>query len=246
MSSRAIPKTLSKTSKRTVVKNVPPKVVKESVPEQSVPEQSVPQPQQSEPQQSEPQQSEPQQLEPQQLEPQQVVNDQMTKQSRQVDEMKEKFDNLINTRMAQVTVLKNEILELKKMQKDFLLTVKNLSKKTKRKRPLVNEDGTPRKPSGFASPVVVSEMLYNFLAQFGVEKGQPIARTDVTRFVTQYIKDKNLQNPEHRREIVPDKVLKEIFGEPVEHKDPNDPSSPKVWTYLRMQKYLSSHFPKKQ
>lgn len=221
MSTRATPKTLSKTSKRTVVKNAPPQVVTEQ-----------PQPQ---------------------LQPETTVNTEQTEQAKQetsvmqqVDNMTKRFDALISARMEQLTLTKNELVELKKMQKEFLLTVKNLTKKTKRKRPLFNEDGTPRKPSGFASPVVVSDLLYKFLEQFGVQKGQPIARTDVTRFVTQYIKDKNLQNPEHRREIVPDKALREIFGEPVEHKDPNDLSSPKVWTYLRMQKYLSSHFPKKQ
>jgi chromatin remodeling complex protein RSC6 len=228
MSTRATPKTLSKTSKRTVVKNAPPQVVQESQPQTTV--------------ETQPQTTV-------ETQPQTTVTEQVKQETpvmQQVENMTKKFDTLITARMEQLTVTKNELLELKKMQKEFLLTVKNLTKRTKRKRPLVNEDGTPRKPSGFASPVVVSDLLYKFLEQFGVQKGQPIARTDVTRFVTQYIKEKNLQNPEHRREIVPDKALREIFGEPVEHKDPNDPSSPKVWTYLRMQKYLSSHFPKKQ
>jgi chromatin remodeling complex protein RSC6 len=230
MSTRATPKTLSKTSKRTVVKNAPPQVVKEAA--QAAQAAQATQATQATQAQVEQQTTE------------QVKEE--TPVMQQVENMTKKFDTLITARMEQLTVAKNELLELKKMQKEFLLTVKNLTKKTKRKRPLVNEDGTPRKPSGFASPVVVSDLLYKFLEQFGVQHGQPIARTDVTRFVTQYIKDKNLQNPEHRREIVPDKDLREIFGEPVEHKDPNDPSSPKVWTYLRMQKYLSSHFPKKQ
>jgi hypothetical protein len=31
----------------------------------------------------------------------------------------------------------------------------------------------------------------------------------------------------------------------MEPKDPNDENSPLVYTYLKLQKYLSAHFPKK-
>jgi len=83
------------------------------------------------------------------------------------------------------------------------------------------------------------------LSQFGVKKGDPIARTDVTKYITTYIKEKDLQNPEYRREILPDATLKKLFGEPLERKNPEDESSALVYTYLRLQKYLSPHFPKK-
>jgi chromatin remodeling complex protein RSC6 len=159
--------------------------------------------------------------------------------------MKQRFERLIKTRQEQILDIKKEIQELRKMQKDYEVELKNASKKSKKKKSH-SEDGTPRKPSGFASPVIVSDKLYEFVAQYGVTKGDPIARTDVTRYITSYIKEHDLQNPEHRREIVPDATLLELFGPALELKDPNDPSSPKVWTYLKLQKYLSPHFPKKQ
>jgi upstream activation factor subunit UAF30 len=131
------------------------------------------------------------------------------------------------------------------MQRDHEHAIKDASKRSKKKK-APRDDAKPRKPSGFASPVVVSDHLYKFLEQFGVNKSEPIARTDVTRYITTYIKDKDLQNPEHRREIIPDASLRDLFGPAMEPKDPNDANSPLVYTYLKLQKYLSAHFPKKQ
>jgi chromatin remodeling complex protein RSC6 len=158
--------------------------------------------------------------------------------------MRQRFDLLIKSRTDLINTLKAEVQELKKMQRDHDVMLKEASKKLKKKK-APRDDGVVRKPSGFASPVVVSDELYAFLAQFGVKHGDLVARTDVTRYVTSYIKEHNLQNPEHRREIVPDDSLKSLFGPPMEPKDPNDANSPLIYTYLKMQRYLSSHFPKK-
>lgn len=161
----------------------------------------------------------------------------------ETDSMKQRFEKLIKTKQDLISELKREIQELRKMQRDHETAVKEASKKTKKKKS--RDENSTRKPSGFASPVVVSDELYTFLSQFGVKKGDPIARTDVTRHITNYIKEKDLQNPEHRREIVPDAALKKLFGPAIEPKDPNDPKSPLVYTYLKLQRYLSAHFPKK-
>lgn len=158
--------------------------------------------------------------------------------------VRSRLDQLIKNKQELIAELKREIVELKRVQRDHDLAVKEASKRGKKKR--VQRDDTNRKPSGFASPVVVSDELYSFLANFGVKHGEPIARTDVTRYITSYIKEHDLQNPEHRREIIPDATLKKVFGEPMEHKDPNDTNSPLVFTYLKLQKYLSAHFPKRQ
>lgn len=158
--------------------------------------------------------------------------------------MRQRFDRLIKSRMDQMAELKKEVQELRKMQRDHEHALKDASKKSKKKKSQRDENN-PRKPSGFASPVVVSDELYSFLSQYGVNKTDPIARTDVTKYITTYIKEKDLQNPEYRREIIPDATLKKLFGEPLERKNPEDENSPLVYTYLRLQKYLSPHFPKK-
>jgi upstream activation factor subunit UAF30 len=158
--------------------------------------------------------------------------------------MKQRFDELIKSRQELMNSIKKEIQELRKMQRDYEHAIKDASKRSKKKK-APRDENNPRKPSGFASPVVVSDELYKFLDKYGVKKGDPIARTDVTRFITTYIKEHDLQNPEHRREIVPDATLKKLFGPAMEPKDPNDANSPLVYTYLKLQRYLSPHFPKK-
>jgi len=160
------------------------------------------------------------------------------------ESLKQRFEKLIKSKQDLINELKREIQELRKMQRDLENAVKYASKKTKRKK-TPRDDSNPRKPSGFASPVIVSDDLYAFLAQFGVKSSDPIARTDVTRHITSYIKEHDLQNPEHRREIVPDAALKKLFGPAMEPKDPNNANSPLVYTYLKLQRYLSAHFPKK-
>ncbi len=161
----------------------------------------------------------------------------------ETETLKSRFERLVKLTQEHIAGLKLVSSELRKLQRDHESAVKEASKKSKRKQ---SKDGAPRKASGFASPVVVSDEMYAFLAPFGVEKGAPIARTDVTRFITSYIRDNNLQNPEYRREIVPNASLKKLLGPAEELKDSNDPNSKKVYTYLRLQKYLSKHFPSKK
>lgn len=155
----------------------------------------------------------------------------------------ERLEDLVKSRQALIETLKREVVGLRKLIKDHQNELRLASKSRKKK--VANPDAKPRKPSGFAEPVVVSDHMYTFLAQFGVKKGTPIARTEITKHIIEYIKQHNLQNPERRREIVPDSVLSKLFGPAVEHRDPNDTTTPKVYSYLKLQKYLSSHFPKR-
>jgi chromatin remodeling complex protein RSC6 len=161
------------------------------------------------------------------------------------DTMRERFERLIKSKQDLILELKREVQELRKLQRDHEHAVKDALKKSKKKK-VPRDDSAPRKPSGFASPVMVSDEMYGFLEKFGVKKGDLVARTDVTRYITAYIKEHDLQNPEFRREILPDAVLTKLFGPALEHRDPNDESTPKVISYLKLQKYLSPHFPKKQ
>ncbi|HZH46691.1 MAG TPA: SWIB/MDM2 domain-containing protein [Roseococcus sp.] len=41
---------------------------------------------------------------------------------------------------------------------------------------------------------------------------EPLPRTEVVSKVWDYIKSKNLQNPENKREILADEVLGKVFG----------------------------------
>jgi chromatin remodeling complex protein RSC6 len=57
---------------------------------------------------------------------------------------------------------------------------------------------------------------------------KPLKRTEVVSKVWEYIKKKDLQNPENRREILADENLEKVFGK-------------KSVTMFEMNKYLNNH-----
>jgi chromatin remodeling complex protein RSC6 len=63
-----------------------------------------------------------------------------------------------------------------------------------------------KKPSAFMKPVGVSDELAAI-----VGKG-PMARTEVTKKLWDYIKKNKLQDPNNKRNIVPDQKLAKVFG----------------------------------
>ena len=85
-----------------------------------------------------------------------------------------------------------------------------------------------KKPSGFAMPTKVSEKLSNFM---GLTEGQQVARTEVTKYIINYIKSNNLQNPDNNQSIIPDVKLNSLF-------DYHDGEI----TYFNIQKHMNKHF----
>jgi len=77
---------------------------------------------------------------------------------------------------------------------------------------------------------LISPELCSFL---GKPKGTEMARTEVTKFLTTYIKEHELQDPSNRRKILPDKKLHTLL---------NTKKSDEV-TYFNLQKYMKVHFP---
>lgn len=86
-----------------------------------------------------------------------------------------------------------------------------------------------RAPSGFVKPTAISKDLAKFL---GVAEDTKIARTDVTKLITAYVKEHKLQAPSNGRMILPDKKLTNLL---------NCKSSDEV-TYFNLQKYMKPHF----
>lgn len=73
-----------------------------------------------------------------------------------------------------------------------------------------NKNSSARKDikSGFNKPTPVPEAVASL---FDIEEGTLLARTVVTKMIYKYIKDNELQNPEDKRQIKPDKKLKKLF-----------------------------------
>lgn len=117
--------------------------------------------------------------------------------------------------------------ELKALHKSTLKHLKTMSKKKKR----TPSDKKNRTTSGFAKPTKMSQELCKFLNK---PEGTEMARTEVTKYITQYVKDHDLQNPQNRREIKCDKSLKALLN--VEDDT--------TVTYFNLQKYMKVHFMK--
>ena len=122
-------------------------------------------------------------------------------------------------------------LELKSIQQTLKLLVKEYDKqkkviaKVQKKR-----ENAKKSPSGFAKPCKISDELCTFV---GIPFGSERSRTDITRYINAYVKEKELNNPENRREFFPDEKLKSILN--VNDKE-------KV-TYFILQRLIAHHFP---
>lgn len=96
---------------------------------------------------------------------------------------------------------------------------------------------TKRKPnpnSGFNKPVKLSKELTKFT---GWKANELRSRVDVTKYICNYIKEHDLQNPKDRRQIrvEDDSKLKKLLNY-----DPSKEDQPV--TYFHLQKLLKGHF----
>ena len=134
-----------------------------------------------------------------------------------------KFDIIRNKISEQKNSLDEVNKEIKTFEKLINNFVKNYVKKeTKPKK--------PRKKSGFALPVTLSDELCEFM---DCEKGTKRARTQITKYLNLYIDENNLKNPENKRIIVPDAKLRKLLGDEIEGVE---------LTYFTIQKYMNKHF----
>ena len=147
-----------------------------------------------------------------------------------LDQIESDFASL-NERLAQFKSMYTSITsDLRKLQKNMARHVKENSRRNK-KRKAQSGNKPPRAPSGFAKPALISKELCSFL---GKPEGTEMARTEVTKHLTSYIKEHNLQDQSNKRKIIPDAALKKLLN--VQPKD--------ELTYFNLQRYMKVHFPK--
>ena len=136
------------------------------------------------------------------------------------------FNKLNNQFQDVLSVMKTLHSNLKVLQKEVLRERKESKKKESK---IKKKSDKKRSPSGFAMPAPISEELANFL---GLPVGSELARTEVTSKVIAYVKEFNLQNPEKKKEIIPDEKLNKLLT-PVEGD---------VITFFNLQTHLKRHF----
>lgn len=112
--------------------------------------------------------------------------------------------------------------------------ITRFEKKAARTRGRRNTTGR-KTQSGITRPVRISDELCNFLAE---EKGTLLARTAVTKRITTYIRDQNLQNPENRKQIFPDVRLQSLLMPLI------DADKKTGYTFFNLQRYLKHHYQK--
>lgn len=117
--------------------------------------------------------------------------------------------------------------EFRVLEKQVLREAKAMDKVNAKR----NKNKGSRAPSGFVKPAAISPELAKFL---GVAPDTKMARTDVTKMITSYVKEHKLQASDNGRRIMPDSKLKSLLK--VSDKD--------EVTYFNLQKYMKHHFVK--
>jgi upstream activation factor subunit UAF30 len=118
--------------------------------------------------------------------------------------------------------------QVKKLEKRVHREIKDARKRKRRSKVEEGPDAKPRVPSIFERPTKVTDELCLFL---GKPTATLMSRSEVTKAVNNYVKEKGLKN---KHDIKPDAALKKLLaigeGEPL--------------TYFNLQKYLNRHYVK--
>lgn len=149
----------------------------------------------------------------------------------QINSSYENIFNTFNTINESLTMFKTQICNLQHQVRSVEKTVKKELKNIKRTSNPKIKNKKP--PSGFAKPTKVTKELCEFMNR---PHGTEIARTEVTKFLVQYIKLNNLQeqNGETKNKIIPDEKLQNLLC--LNTDEAND------LTFFTIQKYMNKHF----
>lgn len=143
------------------------------------------------------------------------------------EEVNDKFSSVLSTIVGfkhNISMLQNQVRALEKTVKKQV--------KTYQKQVAKNKNKGNRKPSGFATPMKISDELCTFMKK---PKGSEMARTEVTQYIIKYIKENDLQWEMNRKIIKPDVLLGKLLG--TEKTD--------EVTYFNLQRFMNRHFIKK-
>lgn len=127
----------------------------------------------------------------------------------------------------QLNSLQQQVKTLEKSVNKELKGVKKVTEKAEKK------PKKPRAPSGFAKPTKVTKELCDFMNR---PEGTEIARTEVTKILSEYIKTNKLQEQSEnsKNKIVPDDKLRSLLGITTEESV--------NLTFFNIQKYMNKHF----
>ena len=137
------------------------------------------------------------------------------------------FDQLIDTLQSRISSDRQLLKEVRALKKAVSTERRQYQKFVTK----YNKRRSGNRRNGFQVPTPISNQMAKFV---GVPNGSEMARTEVTKFIHTYIKDKKLQNPDNGQEIFPDSKLKKLLY-----------SGNSKITYFKLQTFLKPHFLRK-
>lgn len=126
--------------------------------------------------------------------------------------------------------LTNEIASLRSEMAKLMKLVRKI--RSHQEDPDGEKAAVRSKTNGFNREVEVDDELRTFL---GLENGQLISRSEVTKRINAYVKENGLKHADNGRVIVLDDKLRALLKPPDEVQV----------TFLNLQKYISPHYVKK-
>ena len=143
----------------------------------------------------------------------------------------QEFQEIQEQLKSAMNLIKTLTSNVSKLEKRVSRDRKVMNKKMRGRVKRVVDPNKP--PSGFAKPGPVSAELRKFL-NLGAD--ELIARTEVTKRITGYCKEHDLQNASDRRTIHPNAALKKLLRTKKDDK----------LTFFNLQKYMKVHYPNKE
>ena len=139
--------------------------------------------------------------------------------------------NALNTTQTEIRTLKKVLQRYVKKEQKYNKRRGKRGGGGKKSDDPSDPDRKPRKPCGFQLPTSISDEMCDFI---GSAKGVLVPRTDITKFITKYISENHLQNPESKKFILPDAKLAALLGPEAVGQE---------ITHFTIHRYLKRHFP---
>ena len=143
----------------------------------------------------------------------------------QQNETKELFQDIVSC----ISSLKEQLSSLNKKVKYLESNVNKKMRKMEKENKKSKNKGN-RAPSGFANPTNISKQLCEFMDK---PLDTKMARTDVTKYIINYIKKNHLEDPQNARVIKPNTQLKSLL---------NISDNDEALTYFNIQRHMNKHF----
>ncbi len=151
------------------------------------------------------------------------------------------LESEIKSQEEQIKTFRAHVSKLKELKKEYIKEIKALNKLNgKRKKSTGNKTN-----NGFSKKGPISKELATFM---GEAPDFEISRTDVTKFITAYVKEHKLTCEDNGRKFnlstgtKQAKALSSLLGKPRIVEGPDGTNVPEDITWFNLQRYLAPHY----